>query len=208
MTRAAPLANAVLLAYPVLAHLAVVYHSRAMIFAALAVLVVNGLAPWIARPRWWTWPALAVGLVVAAALAWLADGETVLYAAPIVIALAMAWLFGRTLMPGQQPLISRIAAAIRGPLPSVVARYTRAVTLFWTGLMLAMAVENLLLAVYASPVVWSACTNLVNYLLIGAVFLGEWLFRSWALRGHESLTWRGYLRALGRIDYRALMHHD
>lgn len=195
-----------LLAYPVLVHLSIVTGSGVLTWLALAVLAFNLLGRWLARGRFWPWLLLGFMLAGAGALVARTDGRFFLYAAPVLIALALAWLFGRTLLPGETPLISRIATAIRGPLPAVVERYTRGVTWFWLGAMCCLALANLALALFASPVVWSLFTNGINYLLVGAFFLLEWWFRGWFLRGYESLTWRGYVAALRRLDYRQLFH--
>ena len=207
MIRALTRPQWLVLAYPLLVHLAIVTGSGMLTWLALAALAVNVLAPWLAGGRLWPWAALAGALVAGGLLSAGADARLFLYAAPALIALALAWFFARTLLPGETPMISRIAALMRGPLPAPVARYTRGVTLFWALFMLALAVADLALAVWARPVVWSLFTNVVCYLLIGAVFVLEWLFRCWYLRGHESLDARGYLVALLRLDYRRLFLH-
>ena len=198
------LLNALLLAYPLLVHAAIVTASQALAFAAVLVLGANVLAPWLARGRSWAW--LALACVAAASLGFVTTGESdlFLYAAPVLIALAMLWFFGRTLLPGRIPLITRIATAMRGPLPAVVRAYTRRVTQFWVVVFAVMALANLLLALLAPPVVWSLFTNFINYLLVAALFVAEWLFRRWTLRAHESMGWRDYMGALLRLDYRRL----
>lgn len=198
-------ANALLLAYPLLVHAAIVTQSLALSFAALIVLGANMLAPWLARDRVWPWLALAG--VIAASFAFVRIGESrlFLYAAPVLVPLALLWFFGRTLLPGQIPFITRIATAIRGPLPEPLYIYTRHVTQLWVLAFAAMALANLLLAMLAPPFVWSLFTNFINYLLVGVLFVAEWLYRCWAMRDYESMTWRQYMQAMLRLDYRKLM---
>lgn len=193
-----------LVLYPFLVHAAVVTDSRWLAFVAMIVLGGNLLAPVLARTAVWAWLGLA-GVV--AGSAWFAaagDGRYFLYAAPVLIAVALCWLFGRSLMPDREPLVARIADAMRGPLPPRVHRYTRAVTWFWTVLLASLAAFNLLLAVVASPAVWSLFANFINYFVLVGVFVGEWFFRCWYLAGDEGLNWRQYLRGLARLDYRRL----
>lgn len=196
--------NSLLLLYPFLVHAAIVTDSRWLEFAALILLAGNMLAPWLARAHGWAWAAL--GLAIAASFAFVALGEArlFLYAAPVLGPLALMWFFGRTLLPGQIPLITRIADAMRGPLPEPVRVYTRRVTQLWVAAFAGFALANFGLALWAPPVVWSLFSNFINYLLAGALFVAEWLFRCWYLRDHNPQTWREYVRALIRLDIRRL----
>lgn len=199
------IANLLLLGYPLLVHAAIVTGSVLLLFAALVLLGCNVLAPWLVQGRAWAWAALLV--VVMLSLLFVTQGEShlPLYAAPVLIALAMLWFFARTLLPGRVPMITRFAAAIRGPLPEPVSLYTRRVTQLWVVAFAGMALANILLAMFAPPVVWSLFTNFINYLLIGGLFVAEWCYRGWALRGYESMTWREYVQALLQLDYRRLL---
>jgi len=193
-----------LILYPFLVHAAIIADSRGLEWAAMLLLGVNLLYAGLARRALWAWLGLVAILVVSTWFVLLGDGRYFLYAAPVLICSALAWMFGRTLMPGQVPLITRFAQAMSGPLSPEVQRYTRGVTKFWVALLTTLAVVNLLLALFAPPVVWSLFTNFISYLLLGAVFLGEWLFRRRVLGADEALGWWEYLRGLLRLDYRRL----
>jgi uncharacterized membrane protein len=56
------------------------------------------------------------------------------------------------------------------------------------GLLIVMALGSLLLAMFASAELWSLMTNVVLYLLMGAVFVVEYGYRRWRFRHlpHES----------------------
>jgi uncharacterized membrane protein len=193
-----------LILYPFLVHAAVVLDSPWLEWAAIMLLGWNLLAPWLVRRTPWAYPAAALMIAGGTGFVVLGDGQLFLYAAPVLIFVALFWLFGQTLLPGRRPLITVIADAIRGPLPASVVRYTRRLTLFWVSLFALMALANLLLALLAPAMVWSLFTNFISYLLIGLVFLVEWLFRQWYLGDDEPLTWRQYLRGMLRLDYRRL----
>lgn len=206
MHRLGVLAGCVPLLYPVLVHTAVVTGSAVLRVLALTVLIINVLGPWLIRGRIAAW-LMATLLIAAAALTVPAAGaRAFFYATPVLICLALAWLFARTLLPGRTPLITLVAGAIRGPLPSPVARYTRAVTIFWTATMLVMALVNLGLALFASTELWSLCTNFVNYLFMVLLFVAEWWLRQRVIGAYEHMGWREYMAALRRIDYRKLVH--
>ncbi|AWN17481.1 ketosynthase [Salinisphaera sp. LB1] len=206
MRRLGFVAGLVPLLYPVLVHAAVVTGWPGLRFLALAVLIVNVLGPWLIRRRPVAWLAMFVLIAIAALSVHTVDALVFFYATPVLICLALAWLFGRTLLPGQTPLITLVARAIRGPLPGPVARYTRAVTIFWCATMLVMALANLCLALFASAEIWSLCANFLNYLIVGLLFVAEWFVRRRAIGEYEHMSWRQYMAALRRIDYRDLRH--
>ena len=94
-----------------------------------------------------------------------------------MIYLALAVWFGRTLLPGRVPLISRFASLERGDLEPVLARYTRRLTAIWTAFFLAMATLAAVLALLADGHTWSLFTNGLSYLLMGVLFFGEYAYR-------------------------------
>lgn len=115
---------------------------------------------------------------------------------PVLIPAALAWVFGHTLRPGQTPLIERFARAFHAPdeLATGVVVYTRRVTWCWTLLLAAMALGNLVLASNVSPgglleaaglpAPWPVSpslfgwvSNLASYLLIGGMFVAEFVVR-------------------------------
>lgn len=197
--------NSLLLLYPLLVHAAVVADSRWLEFAALVLLGANVLGPWLGRTSPWAWHALGLTAVASAVFVALGDGRLFLYAASVLSPLALMWFFARTLLPGQTPLVTRIADDMSGPLPAPVQAYTRRVTQLWVAALAGFALANLLLALLATPVVWSLFANFINYMLAGALFVAEWLFRCWYMRDYEALTWRQYLRELIRLDVRRLL---
>ncbi|WP_324998072.1 hypothetical protein [Salinisphaera sp.] len=209
------MAGVVPLLYPVLVHAAVVTGAPVLRFFALVVLIVNVLGPWLFGP--WlvrarapasmlAWGAAAILIGVAAILVRTLGAPVFLYAAPVLICLALAWFFGRTLLAARTPLITTLASAIRGPLPPPVARYTRAVTAFWFVVMLVMAAVDIGLALFAPVELWSLCTNFVNYLVIALLLVGEWCVRQRVIGEYEDMSWREYIAALRRLDYRRLTH--
>jgi len=115
---------------------------------------------------------------------------------------ALALMFGRTLLRGQTPLCSQIAALIHGELDAAVIRYTRRVTQAWTLFFLAMTAMSTLLFFAAPLSVWSFFSNLLVFPLVGLMFVVEFALRVRALpHWRDQLrftdTFRAY-RALGR----------
>ncbi len=147
-----------------------------------------GAALWAAgsrRPR-----AYAFVLLLAALLGALAFGapSVLLFAPPIVINAALAMVFGATLRPGHDPLISRFARMEQGALPADLDRYTRVLTWMWTALFAAMAITALALAFFGSLRAWSIFTNLVAYALVAVLFVGEYVYRRVRYRQYRHAT--------------------
>jgi uncharacterized membrane protein len=107
----------------------------------------------------------------------LATPSTLLYLPPICVNLGLAWLFGRTLAPGQQPLITRFARLEQAePGPAVLA-YTRRLTCVWVGFFLVMATLSVILATLGLREAWMWFTAVGNYLCVAALFAIEYAWR-------------------------------
>ncbi len=188
---------ALALAYLLAANLAFARGSPALAAAAFAILIaliaisIRGERRVILRVI-----VGAVGLLLALGVAFGKVPPVPLLLPPVLIPAALAWVFGHTLMPGQTPLIERFARAFHAPdgLASGVVVYTRRVTWCWTLLLAAMALGNLVLASNVSPgglieaagfhAPWPVSpslfgwvSNLASYLLIGGMFIAEFVVR-------------------------------
>jgi len=186
------LAVLLLFAYFVLTHAAVITGIATLAQAAwldlagLVILVVPGV-----------W-GFGVGAVLAAALL-LADADTLLKFPPVVINLAVAAWFGKSLAPGEEPVISWFARLVRGvELPADLARYTRNSTVMWTVFLGGMAGVAAALAVLATPQTWSLFANGINYLLVGALFVGEFAYRRLRYRHHHHAPFAEVVRTIAR----------
>lgn len=157
-------------AYPAVAH----FGTPAAALALLAALGgYIGASVWIRNASRWFLPPIA-----AAAVAWASPPvEWLLFVPPILINLALAWLFGRTLVRGRVPLIARFAIMEQGTLSAELVTYTRTLTWLWTLLFIAAAAASLALALSGHRDAWSLFTNFLNYVLVAALFLGEFVYR-------------------------------
>ncbi len=173
------LAVVLLLAYPLLTHAAVTTGLAYLAWAAwlcIAALVV------LSFPGQWG----LAGFALLAAAPLVAEPDTLLRLPPVIINLALAVWFGRTLAPGEEPMISWFARLVRGTeLAPDLARYTRRSTLMWTAFFVSMAAAAAALAVWATPQTWSLFANGIDYLLVGVLFVGEYVFRRVRYRHHE-----------------------
>jgi len=161
----------VFLAYPVLTHAAVT--TGLDYLASIAWLCLAALV-YLSFPGKWGLAGFA--LLAAAPLA--ASPDALLKLPPVIFNVALAVWFGRTLAPGEEPMIGWFARLVRGTeLPPDIARYTRCSTVIWTAFFVSMAAASAVLAVLATPETWSVFTNGIDPLLVGALFVGEYVFR-------------------------------
>lgn len=205
------------LAYPLLAHGAAALDSAGLALTAAAMLLVLALLPALRRGALPAWLAL---LAAAAGLTWLFLQDRALlplYVVPVLLNLLVAWLFGRSLRAGRTPLVERIARLLHGaPLSPGLVRYTRRVTVGWTLLLLALALLNGALALLAVPdgllaaagvtpplavprTLWSLFANLLNYLVLGLAFAGEFLWRRWRFPEHARGGFAGFAADVARL---------
>lgn len=161
---------------PLLVFFALGHWSPRMVALALAALA---LATWalhagpssVARGPW-----LPAALLALCALAAFANDETLLRLYPVLVNVALLLVFARSL--GHPPtVIERIARAIHGALPPEAVRYTRRVTQVWCGFFVVNGSIALWTALAASREAWALYNGLIAYLLMGAIFAGEWWVR-------------------------------
>ncbi|WP_305805751.1 ketosynthase [Stenotrophomonas sp. YIM B06876] len=196
---AALLRGLLLLAYPLLSHLASLRAGGAWAAGAMFSLVLLVLLAPLAQRRRWALPALGLCTL---ALLWLAGSPLawmLLLAPPVVFPLLVAWGFARTLAPARVPLIGRIMRALYQhagmPVTAALERYTRRLTAAWAAVLVLLAALNLGLAASAVPggllvtfglqpwwpvshAQWSWCANIANWGLIGGFFVLEYAVRT------------------------------
>ena len=191
------------LGYPLLAHLAVVLADRRLQWLALVWLLGLSLAAALRQGRAWAW---ITWIATASLCLWLVvecRGLYALFVPAAAIPAALCLLFAGSLRTGQTPLITSIARAMHdGPLPDDLVRYTRQVTILWTLVCAGLCISAVLLAWLATPWLWSLMTNLVHYLVLGTVFVLEYLWRRIRFRHHEHLGLVQFLRRVAQVRIR------
>jgi hypothetical protein len=91
--------------------------------------------------------------------------------------LFLLWLFGRTLGPGREPIITRIARRVRGTLPAELQTYTRRLTAAWCVFFAGQLAVSALLFGFGSVEHWSFFISVLNFPLVMLMFIGDWLYR-------------------------------
>ena len=121
--------------------------------------------------------------LASAAVVWAVDclrGGAWLRAYPAVVTGCFLAAFAFSLCG--TPLVERFARGMGEELDSRGVAYCRKATVAWT-IFLAVHFAVTALTVFASPGVWAIYNGCVAYVLIGAMFLGEYVVRRVARNG-------------------------
>jgi uncharacterized membrane protein len=165
-------------AFPLALHAAVLHGNPWFVAALSAAIGANFV--WLAARKalpWWLLAAAGVA-ALAAALMDRQIAARLTFLPPILIYVFLCWAFARTLAPGREPLVTRIARLVRdGELPEPLVVHTRRVTWLWAVALALMAAISAALARFAEPATWSFFTNILSYALLGLLFVLEYLYR-------------------------------
>jgi uncharacterized membrane protein len=126
--------------------------------------------------------ALLPGALVLTTL--LLNDPRALFLAPAVVNAVLLVAFARTLFGGPTQVES--FARMQGhELSDEERRYCRSVTLVWCAFFLANGAVSLWLALAGDPELWALYTGPVAYGVIGLLFAGEFVVRSWRFGRYE-----------------------
>lgn len=166
------------LAYPLLIYFGLAVFEPRLLGAALLVLLLlrHGRdAARLIRDMPLVERALPLALVALAAAIIAANSELLLRLYPAVMSFGLLAIFARSLRHPPS-LAERFARLAEPDLPPEGVRYTRQVTQVWCVFMAVNGVIALATA-FASRELWVLWNGLLSYLLMGALFAGEWLVR-------------------------------
>lgn len=186
---------AAFIAYPVLLHIFILKEQVEMwqlVFVFAPLLLVGGWVMFRVVRRTW-WPLLLLALV--ALIYYVASGNHGRIGLLAVNGLSHAtvnffllWLFGRTLLHGQEPLISQISRKLNGYLDPDIASYTRNVTIAWVIFPLSQLIISLGLYLLAPVSAWSLFINVLNLPFLILMFVAEKAYRNWRYPNHPRTT--------------------
>lgn len=189
---------AILCLYPLLIHLSIVLQHPGYRVLALVLLVAGLLYKSLAQGKIIPWLFLTSISVIALLIHRYYHGMLVFHLPPIIIPALIAGIFIKSLLPGNEALITGIAEKARGPLNAKMRKYTRLVTLLWALLLISMTVLALLASWFASAWLWSIYTNFISYLMLLIFFIGEYLYRRIRFKDHDHPGFRQYIEIVRR----------
>jgi uncharacterized membrane protein len=160
-----------IIGYPMIIYVLLSYQ-----IAWLGALLVFSLVVWKLHHRDnWLWLALAllVGILVSARLFGI---DAILRLSPLLIHISLFYIFMQSL--NTTPLIEQFARLDFGDaLPAEITAYCRKLTILWTIFFAANIAGCTWLAILGDDATWVLYNGLIVYLLIGALLLGEYLWR-------------------------------
>jgi uncharacterized membrane protein len=160
-----------IVANPVIIYLLLSYQA-----AWLGALLVFSLIVWKLHHRDnWLWLALVllISILVSARLFGI---DAILRLSPLLIHISLFYLFIQSL--NTTPMIEQFARLDFGDeLPAEIAAYCRKLTILWTVFFAANIAGCTWLAILGDDATWVLYNGLIVYLLIGALLLGEYLWR-------------------------------
>jgi uncharacterized membrane protein len=190
------------LTVPVMSHLAVTFQLPLLRVIAVLLLVAVLLANQLRKPLGW------LLLIATAVLLFSLPAIAIFISAifPTLLLALFAGAFASSLRVGRTPLIVAFATAIRNEvLPPEIERYCRLATWYWAISLISLAVINLLLAAFASPIAWSAVANIGNYIILALLFIVEFLARYVCLRQFDHPSLPEFIAAIRQINFREMM---
>jgi len=159
-------------AYPLVVYWAMGrFEPRWLAVLLLALAVLRAVAT-----RQAVWLMAAAGAALLAALATAFNQALPLKLYPVLVNVVMLAVFA-TSLAFPPSAVERIARLTEPDLPPAGVAYTRRVTQVWCGFFVFNGLLALATALWASNRVWAFYNGLIAYVLIGALFGGEWLVR-------------------------------
>lgn len=117
-----------------------------------------------------------ITLAAGIALLWRSNDPAWVLAYPVFMNAFMLVIFAATLIRPPS-LIERLARLKHHTLPPEGVAYTRRVTQLWCGFFVINGLVAAWTVFAASREVWVLYNGLISYLLMGLLFVGEWLYR-------------------------------
>lgn len=171
--------------YSLLDHAALM--SRTPLAAGLAFVQLSfvGAMVLVSIPYRYKWPVGGILCLMIAVLCWRAVQPSLVVATAIPHTVAYAGLllvFGSSLLPGRDALITALARHLHAPISDEMAAYTCKLTWLWSGFFAGQLVTSLSLFLLAPLSAWSFFVNVLNLPLLALMVVGEYVLRGFFLR--------------------------
>lgn len=173
------LATLSILAYPFVILFGLAYFEPRHVGMGLLVLLlvrmkINIQSIFSAFPRPYLF--IMLGLAVFLCCILVSNDPLLLRLYPAAVNLGV-WLLFTLSLRYPPSMVERFARMQQPDLPQEAVSYTRNVTRIWSIFLLLNTGISIYTALYASKAVWALYNGFITYLAMGALFIGEWLFR-------------------------------
>ncbi len=189
--------------YPLVVHLSVVYKVPFVTACLLPLFFIVLVRPWSGNKKQVAVKlSILLLLVLIGIMSWLYLDHSIIYLPPILMMLLILYPFVRSVMPGNTPLITRFYQLSKDENNPEVQSYTDKLTWIWIVFIVLLLINIIALTIFAPLQTWSLFTNFINYLLLLALFVLEWLFRLFWFKKWESPL--SFVKQLLTVDQRKL----
>ncbi|UJF23663.1 hypothetical protein L0B52_04710 [Suttonella sp. R2A3] len=141
---------------------------------SILMLLVCAARGWFAQIMFWRLVAWTGALFFALIAA--LDTPLLMMAYPLLVNTAMLVIFAASLCHPPS-VIERLARIKEADLPAAAVRYTRRITQMWCAFFVCNGLMIIVLMWLNRPSWWTLYTGVIAYILMGILFIGEWLFR-------------------------------
>lgn len=128
----------------------------------------------------WIDRGVLVMLLIMAGVTALTNSETLLRLYPVAMCAGMLALFGMSLI-SPPSMVERFSRLVTPSLPAEGIIYTRHVTQVWCVFFVCNGAMAFYSAFYCSREFWALYNGFIAYLLMGALFSGEWVYRQYRI---------------------------
>jgi uncharacterized membrane protein len=167
------------LAYPVIIFFGIHYLQPryvAMLLALILIIRWRNEAKTILSGMSWIYLAVFSVLLSVIIVTTITNNEALLRLYPAIVNFGMLLIFGFSLKYPPS-IIERFARLHEPELTASGVRYTRQVTKVWCGFFVLNGSIAIFTALHTSREVWSIYNGFVAYILMGTMFVAEWLVR-------------------------------
>jgi uncharacterized membrane protein len=164
--------------YPLIVHLSVIYQVPFVTACLMPLFYLILAKPFSGTDSQIRFKLLILFLLtIVAIFSYYYLDHSIIYLPPILMISLILYPFIRSVLPNNTPLISRFYQLTEQKSDPRVLSYTEKLTWVWIFLISALLLNTIFLTFFASLETWSLFTNFINYLLLLALLVFEWLFR-------------------------------
>lgn len=109
---------------------------------------------------------------------------SIMYWYPVMLSTVLLTVFASSLY-AEHTVIERLARLREPNLPPKGVRYTRCLTQIWCVFFIFNMLITSILIWLKQWHLWMVYTGVISYLIMGLLFVGEWLYRQFILHKHE-----------------------
>ncbi len=103
---------------------------------------------------------------------------------PVLVNFIFLGFFGYTLF-FPPSMIERFARKLDRNLPDRAIKYTYNVTVIWCGFFIMNAAASAYTTFYTSTEIWTLYNGFITYILMGVLFIGEYIVRCRVIKSHQ-----------------------